>query len=31
MADEVDFSLAIGGPEVDIENEHAVIYVTTSC
>jgi hypothetical protein len=31
MADEVDFSLAVGRPEVDIENEHAVIDVTASC
>jgi hypothetical protein len=27
MADEVDFFLAVGRPEVDIEDEHAVIDV----
>ena len=28
MADEVDFSVAVGGPEIDIEDEHAMIDVT---
>lgn len=27
MADEIDFSLAVGGPEVDVEDEHAVVDV----
>jgi hypothetical protein len=28
VADEVDFSLAVGGPEVDVEDEHAMVDVT---
>jgi len=27
MSDEVDFSLSIGRPEVDVENEHAVVDI----
>jgi hypothetical protein len=28
MSDEVDFSLTIGRPEVNVENEHAMVDVT---
>jgi hypothetical protein len=30
VADEVDFPLAVGGPEVDVEDEHAVVDVTVA-